>query len=161
MTTHMANHYQKRRLEMRLSLTQLARLIGYTNLSKGLRKIDLFERTGRCHPELFAKLSEALCIDDKQRNRLEYEDYKAWLAKPANPPTPYLLRCPVRGCIGLPEDITTVEEMERYASEHAKRHDAAVCLVIDNRIAVRFDKDGSLRDVLEAQPPENPSWSLT
>ena len=90
--THMSEHFQKRRVEMHLSLTQLAKIVGYTNVSKGYRKIDDFERTGRCHPELFAKLSAALGIDERTRNRLAYEDYKDWLCTPANPPTPYLLR---------------------------------------------------------------------
>jgi hypothetical protein len=157
MTTHMARHFQKRRLEMRLSLTQLAKMVGYANVPKGYRKIDLFERTGQCHPILFAKLIAALSIDDRTINRLAYEDYKDWLAAPANPPTPYLLRSPIRGCLGVPDDLTTVEEMERYAADHAMRHGTSVTLVLNNRIRVRFAKDGSLEQVMEATPPENPT----
>lgn len=160
-TTHMARHFQERRIEMRLSLTQLAKIVGYTNVSKGHRKIDDFERTGRCHPNLFGKLSAALGIDEGTRNRMEFLDYRDWLTSPANPPTPYLLRSPIRGCIGLPEELATVEEMERYASDHARRHGTAVCLVLSKRIWVRFDKDGSLKEVIEAQPPENPRGKLT
>ena len=155
MTTHMARHFQKRRVEMRLSLTQVARMVGYTNTPKGYRKIDLFERTGRCHPVLFAKLMAALNIDERTQNRLAYEDYKDWLAAPANPPTPYLLRSPIRGCLGVPDDLKTIEDMERYAAEQAMRHGAPVTLVLDNRIRVRFAKDGSLEQVTEAMPPEN------
>ena len=161
MTTHLAEHFQKRRLEMHLSLAQLARMVGYANVSKGYRKIDLFERMGHCHPELFAKLTVALGIDEWTRKRLEYEDYKDWLAAPANPPAPYLLRSPIRGCIGLPEELTTVAEMEQYAADYARRHGAAVCLVLSRRIWMKFDKDGSLNEVVEAQPPENPRGNLT
>jgi hypothetical protein len=157
MTTHMAKHFRKRRVEMRLSLAQLARMLGYVNISKGYRKIDAFERTGRCHPVLFGKLTAALGIDETTRRRLAYEDYKEWLAALANPPTPYLLRSPIRGCIGLPEELTTVEEMERYAADHARRHRTDVWLVLGRRIRVRFAKDGSLKEVVEAQPPENPT----
>jgi hypothetical protein len=152
----MANHYRNRRLGIHLSLTQLARMVGYKNVSKGYRRIDVFERTGACHPILFAKLTELLGIDERTRNRLEYEDYKEWLAMPANPPTPYLLRTGLRGCLGLPEDATTVTEMERYAAGYARRHRTNVCLVLDNRIAVRFAPDGTLRDIIETQPPQNP-----
>jgi hypothetical protein len=141
---------------MHFSLAQLARTLGYANVSKGVRKIDLFERTGRCHPEMFARLSMALGITERTRNRLEYEDYKDWLAAPANPPTPYMLRPGLRGCIGVPEELTTVEEMERYAADYARKHGTGVCLVLDKRIYVRFDKDGSLLDIGEALPPENP-----
>jgi hypothetical protein len=153
--THMAQHFQKKRIEMHLSLAQLAKTLGYVNISKGFRKIDAFERTGQCHPVLFAKLAAALGIDERQRARLEYLDYKEWLAAPANPPTPYLLRSLIRGCIGLPEELKTVEEMERYASDYARKHGAAVCLVLDKRIHVRFAADGSLRDIAEALPPQN------
>jgi hypothetical protein len=140
-----------------VSLARLARTVGYANVSKGFRKIDAFERTGRCHPVLFARLSAALGIDETTRSRLAYEDYKDWLAAPANLPTPYLLRSPIRGCIGLPEELTTVEEMERYAADHARRHRTDVCLVLGRRIWVRFAKDGSLKEVVEAVPPENPT----
>ena len=159
--THMARHFQKRRFEMHLSLTQLARMVGYANVSKGYRRIDLWERTGVCHPILFAKLTAALGIDERTRNRLEYEDYKDWLATPANPPTPYMMRTGLRGCLGLPEAATTVEEMEQYAAAYAKRHRTNVCLVLDKRIAVRFTEDGSLRDIVEAQPPDNPREKWT
>ena len=145
---------------MHLSLTQLARMVGYGNVSKGYRKIDVFERTGHCHPILFAKLTAALDIDERTRNRLEYEDYKDWLRTPANPPTPYLLRTALRGCLGVPEELKTVEEMERYAADYARRHGTPVCLVLDKRIRVRFAKDGSLTEVVESQPPENPRENL-
>jgi len=155
----MSRYCQKKRIKMHLSLTQLARMVGYANVSKGYRRIDLWERTGACHPILFAKLTATLGIDEKMRNRLEYEDYKDWLATPANPPTPHWLRSPIRGCIGVPEG--TVEEMERYAADYARRHRTNVCLVLDKRIAVRFTEDGSLRDIVEAQPPDNPREKWT
>jgi hypothetical protein len=146
---------------MHLSLAQLAKIVGYTNVSKGYRKIDDFERTGQCHPDLFAKLSAALGIDEATRNRLAYEDYKDWLRTSANPPTPYMLRPGLRGCIGLPQEVTTVEEMERYAADYARRHNVPVCLVLDKRIYVRFGADGSLLDIGEALPPENPRGKLS
>jgi len=152
MSTHLARYFQAKRIDMHLSLAQLARTAGYANIAKGCRKIDLFERTGACHPVLFAKLTVVLGIDERTRNRLEYEDYKDWLRVPANPPTPYLLRSPVRGCIGLPEGLETVEEMEEYAAEYARRHRIAVCLVLDRRIAMRFSEDGSLTKIIEAAP---------
>jgi hypothetical protein len=154
--TYMAKHFQKKRIEMHLSLTQLARMVGYANVSKGYRKIDDFERTGRCHPELFAKLAAALGIDEATRNRLAYEDYKDWLCTPANPPTPHLLRSGLRACLDVPEELKTVEEMEKYAADYARRNGAAVTLVLDKRIYVRFAADGTLKGIAEAQPPENP-----
>ncbi len=154
--THMSEHFRKRRVEMHLTLTQLANIVGYANVSKGYRKIDDFERTGRCHPDLFAKLAAALGIDEQQRNRLAYEDYKDWLRTPANPPTPYMIRRGLRGCLGVPEELTTVEEMEQYAADYARKCGAAVCLVVNKRIFIRFAADGSLTGIGEAFPPDNP-----
>ena len=154
--THTAMYFQQRRVQMHLSLTELARMVGYTNLSKGHRRIDDFERTGRCHPELFAKLTAALGVSDAELRAAKYLDYLDYLHTPANPPTPYLLQAGLKGCLGVPEELTTVEEMEVYASDYARRHGAAVCLVLDKRIYVRFAADGSLRDIVEALPPENP-----
>ena len=152
MTTHVAAHFRKRRLEMHLSLAQLARIVGYANISKGVRKIDTLERKGECHPILFAKLMAALGIDERTRSRLAYEDYKEWLATPANPPTPYMLRSPIRGCLGVPEELKTVEEMERYAADYARRGGWSVCLVLDNRIRMLFSPDGSLKEIVEVVP---------
>jgi hypothetical protein len=132
-------------------------MIGYVNISKGYRRIDTFERTGRCHPVLFAKLTAALGIDERTRIRLAYEDYRDRLAAPANPPTPYLLRSPIRGCLGVPDNLKAVEEMEQYASDYARKCGTGVCLVLNKRIAVRFAADGSLQEVFEAVPPENPT----
>ena len=152
MTTHVAKYFQKQRLEMHLSLAQLAKMVGYANISKGYRKIDFFERHGQCHPMLFAKLAAALGIDERTRSQLAYEDYKDWLASPANPPTPYLLRSPIRGCLGVPEELKTVEEMEKYAADYARNCGTEVCLVLTNRIWLRFFSDGSLKEIIEAVP---------
>ncbi len=153
--THVARHFQRRRVETSLSLSQLARMIGYTNVSKGYRKIDVFERTGHVHPVLLDKLAAALGIDRRTRSRLAYEDYKQWLAATGNPPTPYMIQRPYRGCIALPEGLKTVEEMEQYAADYARRHGAAVTLVLGNRIRVTFAEDGSLNEITEALPPAN------
>jgi hypothetical protein len=75
MTTHVAAHFRKRRLEMHLSLAQLARTVGYVNVSKGFRKIDRFERTGQCHPILFAKLTTALQVDERQGYSIDSTDH--------------------------------------------------------------------------------------
>lgn len=152
MTTHLARYFQKRRLEMGLSVAQLARKVGYANVSKGHRKIDAFERTGECHPILFGKLMEVLQIDERSRMQATYEDYKDWLAAPANPPAPYMLRSPIRGCLGVPEELETVEDIERYAADYARRGGWNVCLVLNNRIRMVFSPDGSLKEIVEAVP---------
>ena len=50
----------------------------------------------------------------------------------------------------LPDEISSVEEAERYASEFAKEHRLRVCLVLSRRISVYFAEDGSFRYASEA-----------
>ncbi len=152
MTTHLARYFQKRRLELGLSVAQLARMVGYANVSKGYRKIDAFERTGECHTILFGKLMETLQVDERTQSRLAYEDYKDWLATPANPPAPYMLRSPIRGCLGVPEELETIKEIEQYAADYARRGGWNVCLVLNKRIRMVFAPDGSLKEIVEALP---------
>jgi hypothetical protein len=43
---HLAEHFKRRRQEMGLSMAQLARTVGYRNVSKGVRRIAAFEEAG-------------------------------------------------------------------------------------------------------------------
>ena len=142
-------------------MAQLARMIGYTNVSKGYRKIDVFERTGHVHPVLLDKLAAALGIDRRTRSRLAYEDYKAVARRHRQSPDTVHDPTTVSGAASrVPEGLKTVEEMEQYAADYARRHGAAVTLVLGNRIRVTFAEDGSLNEIVEALPPENTDMKI-
>ena len=121
-------------------------------------EIDMFERTGKCHPVLFAKLMAALGMDERTRTRLAYEDYKDWLATPANPPTPYMLR---QSDPGLPRRARGTED---------RRGDGAVRRRLCEEVRHGGDASssttgygcGSTRTgrfwrIFETLPPENPT----
>ena len=155
MTTHLARYFHVRRLEKGLRLGQVARMLGYRNLTKGSRLVQNFERTGKIDIRLLEKLAAALEIDGKTQSRLVYEDYKEWFAGRDRSVAPYLLRKMFRGTgepIPVPEEMRTVEEMEGYAAEVARRCGMETCLILSERITIWFFADGSLKEVVEAVP---------
>ena len=89
MSTHLGEHFRKRRLEKGFSLTQVARMAGYTNIPKGIRRIETFEQSGYVYPDLVTKLATALDIDAATLQRLYYEDYRDWFAAMNKPVAPY------------------------------------------------------------------------
>ena len=90
--THFAEYCQKKRLEKGLSLAQVAKMVGYTNIAKGIRRVEYFERSGYAHPDLLAKLAAAYAIDEATVQRLYYEDYRDWFAAMNKPVEPCLVR---------------------------------------------------------------------
>src|SRR5687767_12756698 len=76
--SHLSRFFHSVRLAKGLSLGQLARLIGYRNISKGANRIRAFENSGAVHPDLFGKLASALEIDQTTIERLANEDRRDW-----------------------------------------------------------------------------------
>jgi len=154
--THLAEHFKQRRMEKGLRLADIAQMVGYTNISRGVRRIEAFERSGRVHPELLAKLVKAVDIDQATVNRLAYADYQNWFAAVSKPGTPYMVRRILfgGGVRRLPAKLKTTEAMEKYAANFARKCGTDVCLIVSLRIKVWFSKDGSLKEVVEKVPGE-------
>lgn len=154
MTTHLADHFARRRLERGLRPAQLARSIGYTNIARGCRRIEMFERTGRVTPDLLTKLSLALDVEQTTINRLFRQDYQEWLRRMNVPIRPYLLRRMLfgGGPLRIPSGFKSFPAMEKYAASLAQKWQMDVCLVVSHRIGVWFAKDGSLKEVIEQVP---------
>lgn len=154
MTTHLAEHFGKRRRERELKLVQVARMVGYSNVAKGIRRIEAFEQKGRITPDLLTKLAAALEIDQSTVNHLSYADYREWLSRINKPIRPYLIRRLLfrRGPRAVPERITSVEGMEQYAIRLAKRWQMDMCLVMSHRVRIWFSSDGSIGEVIEEVP---------
>lgn len=54
----------------------------------------------------------------------------------------------------IPPELTTTEEMEKFAQDFAKKHHKKTWLVLSRKLRVYFDEDGSRRGVQEAAPGE-------
>ncbi|WP_152054393.1 helix-turn-helix domain-containing protein, partial [Tautonia marina] len=131
--SHVGNLFKQRRVERNLTFGQLARMVGYENLSRGSNRIQAFERGGKVAPDLLEKLVEALEIDHQDVRRMAAEDYRDWLAWANEPVRPYLvlryMAC-VYQRIELPDDLLEPEAAEAYASQVAKMKRLMVCLVL-------------------------------
>ncbi|NLF69661.1 MAG: helix-turn-helix domain-containing protein [Candidatus Anammoximicrobium sp.] len=159
MPTHLSKFFRQRRIALGLRLSDLARRCGYQNLSKGSNRIDRFENTGEIHVLLYPKLADALGIDRETCERLNEEDRqqarREWLEYINTPVEPTLVVRALPGCfIGrdLPEDCTTIDQMEQFASDLARRFHKMVWLVVSRKLTIRFNEDGSKHSVEEATP---------
>ena len=160
MTTHLSRYFKKIGKEKGLRLGEVARTLGYRNVSKGARRVDTFETTGDIKEHLFKKLAAVLEIDEKTVNGLLQEDLADWLKWANEPIKPYLVvrLMPAFYTQGeLPDEVRSVEDAERYAGEFAKERRLQVCLVLSRRVSVYFDDDGSFRYASEAVPGGGPN----
>src|SRR5947209_5529855 len=93
MSRLLGQYIQQVRMEKGLSRGQLARLVGYENISKGANRIHQFETSGKtADHELLRKLAAVLEIDETtfvdlaKRDRREFlEDWRRWANEPIQP----------------------------------------------------------------------------
>jgi len=161
MSTNLSRFFRECRIELGLRHGEVARRMGYKSIVGTANKIVRFEETGDILAAVFNKLAAVLGIDDATIKRLVEQDRRehleTWLAWAAVPITPHLeIRC-IPGVFGecpIPDGLKTTEEMEQFAQHLAKEHHKKVWLVLNRRLRVYFDEDGSRRGVQEAAPGE-------
>jgi transcriptional regulator with XRE-family HTH domain len=161
MANNLGNYFHEQRLQQGLSLGELARKVGYRNVSKGANRIARFEREGRVTEDLLATLAEALGIDlqtvealidqDRQEHLRAWEE---WVSEPV--PMCLIVRylAAVYGTVPLPQEITTHEQAEAFACEYAKQHGRKVCLAFSRRHSVWIDAQGEVYARTEATPDD-------
>ena len=154
--SHLSKFFRQRRIERKLALGRLARLLGYTNPTRGANRIQRFEGGGKIAPDLFTKLAEVLEIGpDEIRQRLA-EDYQEWLAWANEPIRPYLvvrIMAAVYKHIQLPDDSLEPEAARAFASRSALEWKGfKSCLVLSRRESVWFDATGRECGRTEATP---------
>lgn len=161
MRSRLAKHFQRTRKELGLSLPQLARLLGYQNITKGCNKIQKFEQRGEVHVDLLRKLADLLGVNEATIETLVEHDHREfvaqwneWANEPIQPymvvrlmPAAYLHK-------DLPVDVTTVDEAETFAAETARHWSKKVCLVWTRRISIWIDESGNMTGRKEALPGE-------
>jgi len=149
------------RLKLDLSLGQLARLVGYRNLSKGARRITALEQTGMGKVDLLLHVAEALNLDWLTVERLMEQDYQERLhewERWANEPVPMCLVVRLMAAVYvrkvLPEAVTTPEQAEAWACEFARLHRWRVCLILSRRQSLWLSADGLVEARTEAKPDQ-------
>lgn len=158
MKSNLAEHFQRVRLAKGIRLGPLARLCGYRDISKGARRIDIFEKHSEIHQDLLVKLAAALGIDHETVARLIEEDrqrfVQEWTAWADTPIRPAIITSHVGAfCNGktLPEG-TTRKDAEECAAAIAKDMKRQIYLIFSRRLSMWFDEDGNRTTVTEATP---------
>ena len=153
--SHLSEYFRRRRAERMLGLGDLARLLGYQNVSKGANRIRAFEGGGKVHPALLGNLADVLRVGPDEIRRLVAEDHADWLAWADEPIRPHvvvrLMAC-VYQRVQLPDAALDPEAAEAFAADIALHRKMRAWLVLSRRVSVGFDEAGGKRGRLEAKP---------
>ncbi len=153
--SHLGDLFRARRAGRGLTIGQLARLVGYTNVTRGCNRIRGFEAGGKVAPDLLSKLAEALGVTPAEIQRALGEDYRDWLAWAEEPVRPHLvvrsMAC-VYQRVELPDDALDPGAAGSFASRLAVERKLKVCLVLSRRLSVWYDATGAECGRAEATP---------
>jgi hypothetical protein len=162
MNNHLGKYIKHRREELGLGRSDVARLLGYENVSKGSARLHSVEEGRWINRDFLVRLMGVLQIEPKvvddliDRDRQEYvANWNRW----ADQPTP--MHAAVRyipgffAGIDLPDDVTTPEQAVAWAVETAKRLHRKVVLVVSRRVSWTIHEDGAADGPFNATPDGN------
>lgn len=151
--SHLSDLFRHRREASRISLGDLARHCGYTNVSKGSNRIQKFEATGDIEPSLLGKLASALgitCTEIHQAVALDRAEWETWAAEPIEPHLIVRLVAAFSSRSAIPLELRGERAaMEEYSADYAALNRVRVCLVLSRRLRVWFERDGRCSGVTE------------
>ncbi len=158
MSNHLAACFKKRRIEKGYQFGQLARLVGYKNVTGGSNKIQKFEREGVIHETLFWKLADALDIDidiiEKliKKDQLEsYHDQNKFLDTPINMYLNIRVQRKYSKHLVLPMSVSSVKQAFIYAVWKAKSFNKIVVLTLSRRVSISFNQQGEFLNLFETK----------
>jgi transcriptional regulator with XRE-family HTH domain len=133
-----------KRKEKGISKGQLAKNIGYSNISKGARKINELEN-GKMIEQVFNSITDSLNIpNDEIRQAIDRDktEFDKWLNEPVHMKLVLRLMPAVYANQELPEDIKTEAQAKEYAERLAKRTKRKACLVLNRRWSYWISESG-------------------
>ncbi len=145
-------YLKEERLKQGLNTAELARLMGYKNVSKGMNRIIELERENIVIPEVLKRIVDALNLDldhvhslirkDRDEDKRKFEE---WANEPVEMyyiirlmPTIYL-------SYDLPTNIKTEEEAVEFVAGIAKEKHNKCWVVLSRREKVYITEDGEIR----------------
>jgi len=153
MSTHLSRFFRQRRQSLKMSFGDVARRLGYVNVTKGSNKVIKFEMDGCIRPDLFRKLAKVLEVSNDDIRRCIEADRGEWQAWADEPITPHLVArvmCAVYSTKSIPPELhASREAMEEFASAFAKEWKWRVWLVLSKRTRVWFDEKGERTGITE------------
>jgi hypothetical protein len=163
MSSQLGSLFKARRMEKGWNASNLARMIGYRNLSKGSNRIHRLEQRGTIPDHLLQKLMDALEIDSatvqnlKDKDRRAYvREWEAWADEPT--PTQVVIRVmpAIYQDVDLPPQAKTQEDALAFAQSLARREGAPVFVILSRRKTLTVNEEGSIIKTAEATPDFDP-----
>jgi hypothetical protein len=162
-TNYLGEWFWGRRAERQWPLAEVARRLGYTNVSKCCRKVLQVERDGVADGDFLRRLagvfgiSEGVVVYLTRQDRLSY--LRAW-SEWADQPVP--IRVVMRAVPGFmvevaaPAGVTTPYDAIAFGQSHAARYHAKVFVVLSRREAVGITEVGSINGRFHTRPDTDP-----
>jgi transcriptional regulator with XRE-family HTH domain len=154
-------HIKTIRTQRGIRLSELARLLGYGNINRGVQRLHVFESEGIITEELLKKVVEVLGVPAEDLKRLIEKDridlhrrFEEW-CRESEPPHLVIRLIPGVYKRKWVPDSVPAEQVEEYASTTAAEGGKKTCLVLNRRESVWFDEGGRLRFRQTARP-DNP-----
>jgi transcriptional regulator with XRE-family HTH domain len=168
MTNHLGELFRARRAALGWSLGEVARRLGYRNVSKAANKVLRLERLGDAEDGFLLRLAAVLGItghavrDAIRADRMAYE--RAWSEWADQPVPPSIVVRAVPGFmlgVPVPADATTPEAVIAFAQAHAARLRRKVFVVLSRRETVGITEAGEVNGRFLATPYCDPCPSMT
>jgi len=151
-------YLKKERLKQNLNTAELARLIGYKNVSKGMNRIVDLERENIIIPEVLVKIVKALNLDREYVNSLVKKDrdedrrkFEKWVSEPIK--MYYVIRIipAIYMSYDLPSNIKSENEAINFVAEIAKNKHKKCCLVLSRKEKIYIDEGGEIEGRFETE----------
>lgn len=147
MENHIGKLIIQKRISKGLKRSQLAAMVGYSNISRGARKITKLERDGVFRPDFLKKLIRALEISKKefeeafQKEKAEFEE---WLDVPV--PMRMIVRYmpAVYVSHSLPDHVKSEEAAVQYVKNFTSDKNLKACLVLNRRWSFWSERGGGV-----------------
>lgn len=156
MTFELSKFFRERRESMELGRGRLSLLIGYTNASRGARRVQEFEEQGIVQADMLDKLMAVLSVDQMTVDRLLEQDaregFRRWCHWASEPVTPHVgvrRSGPMPISVSLPDAIIELNDAEEFAADFARSQQSPVELIWTRRHRVVFDAQGLIVERIE------------
>ena len=87
MTTNLSRFIKEERVKQGLNYAEVSKIMGYTNINRGMRRVIDLEREGIVHPDVLEKIADVLDLDQdyidiliKKDREDQEEEFEKWLS---------------------------------------------------------------------------------
>ena len=151
MTTYLSRFIKEERVKQGLNYAEVSKIMGYTNINRGMRRVIDLEREGIVHPDVLEKIADALNLDrdhinasiNKDRQDQE-EEFEKWVSEPIQPY--YILRIipTIYQSYDLPINFPTEQQIINYVAGIAKEKQKKALLCLSRRENISINEKGEV-----------------